>query len=101
MPRKAPVAGQVSAETSAARAPRKSARERGYTWQWEKARAAFLAIHPLCVLCEALGVVTPATVVDHIRPHRGDRNLFWLVSNWQALCKACHDAKRGEEKGRR
>lgn len=34
-----------------------------------------------------------ATVVDHIIPHRGDQKLFWDRSNWQALCKSCHDSK--------
>lgn len=34
-----------------------------------------------------------ATVVDHIKPHRGDKILFWDESNWQALCKQCHDRK--------
>lgn len=32
-----------------------------------------------------------ATVVDHIIPHRGNKDLFWDESNWQALCKKCHD----------
>jgi 5-methylcytosine-specific restriction protein A len=36
-------------------------------------------------------------VVDHIVPHRGREQLFWDESNWQALCKACHDRKTGEE----
>lgn len=34
-----------------------------------------------------------AEVVDHIVPHRGDEKLFWDESNWQALCKRCHDSK--------
>lgn len=34
-----------------------------------------------------------ATVVDHIKPHRGDQRLFWDEDNWQALCKECHDRK--------
>lgn len=57
----------------------------------------FLAEHPLCVKCMERGVYTKATVVDHIIPHRGDRLLFWDKSNWQPLCKACHDKKTGEE----
>ena len=35
-------------------------------------RAAYLARHPLCVPCEAAGRLEPATVVDHVVPHRGD-----------------------------
>ena len=40
-------------------------------------------------------VLTPATVVDHIVPHRGDHALFWDEQNWQPLCKSCHDKKTG------
>ena len=40
-----------------------------------------------------------ATVVDHIIPHKGDSDLFWDESNWQSLCKRCHDSfKQKEEK---
>ena len=41
------------------------------------------------------GNLTPATVVDHIIPHRGDMKLFWDESNWQALCESCHNHKTG------
>lgn len=43
--------------------------------------------------------MTQATVVDHIVPHRGNAVLFWDETNWQSLCKGCHDsAKQSEEK---
>lgn len=67
-------------------ANRPTARQRGYTGAWQKARAEFLAYHPSCACC-----AYPATVVDHIIPHRGDMTLFWDKSNWQALCRPCHD----------
>lgn len=66
-------------------ARRPSARERGYDGAWQKARSGFLAHHPRCRRCSA-----PATVVDHVRPHRGDRKLFWDRLNWQSLCVTCH-----------
>lgn len=107
------------------REDRPSACKRGYDGRWRKARAAWLHDHPLCVECEAegqlpmllfqiivavtLGIVivnspgagrlTPATVVDHVVPHRGDKDLFWdSEENWQGLCTAHHNAKtaRGE-----
>ena len=74
---------------------RGSRHERGYTYRWEKARAAFLGEHPLCKACYQEGRVEPATVVDHIKPHRGDLTLFWSTDNWQSLCKRCHDVKTG------
>ena len=78
---------------------RESASKRGYNRRWRRARAAFLRRHPLCVACARVDRVTAATVVDHIVPHKGDTVLFWLVSNWQALCKRCHDRKTAREDG--
>ena len=52
---------------------RPSAARRGYGPRWRRARAAFLAQHPLCAACRAQGRVVPATVVDHVVPHRGDQ----------------------------
>ena len=74
---------------------RGGANKRGYDSRWRKARALFLRHHPLCVICLRHWWMTPATVVDHIVPHRGDEKLFWDKYNWQALCKACHDEKTG------
>jgi 5-methylcytosine-specific restriction enzyme A len=76
---------------------RPSATRRGYGPRWRRARAAFLAQHPLCATCKTRGCVVPATVVDHIVPHRGDPALFWDEANWAALCKRCHDAKTARE----
>jgi 5-methylcytosine-specific restriction protein A len=83
------------------REPRPSARERGYDSRWDKARKTYLMSHPLCVMCQKEGRVTPATVVDHIKPHKGDQQLFWDTANWQSLCKPHHDRdKQREERGR-
>jgi 5-methylcytosine-specific restriction protein A len=76
---------------------RPSATARGYGPRWRRARAAFLAQHPLCAACQAQGRVMPATVVDHLVPHRGAAVLFWDERNWQGLCKRCHDAKTAQE----
>lgn len=72
---------------------RANAASRGYDSKWRKARNRFLKLHPLCVRCQAQGSLVKATVVDHIKPHRGDQYLFWDESNWQSLCKRCHDKK--------
>lgn len=80
----------------------KTAAQRGYGYKWQKARETFLANpeNVLCVMCAEVGRVTEATVVDHRIPHRGDMSLFWDRSNWQPLCKRCHDShKQAEEKG--
>src|SRR5689334_15702372 len=79
-------------------ARRGSARERGYNTRWEKARKTYLMRNPLCVMCQKEGRVTPATVVDHIVPHKGDTALFWdTENNWQPLCKPHHDRDKQRE----
>ena len=74
---------------------RGGASARGYDARWREARAIFLKQHPLCAFCQAEGKIVPATVVDHIIPHRGDQRLFWDQTNWESLCKECHDKKTG------
>lgn len=76
-----------------------SSSERGYTYAWQKARLRFLQAHPLCVMCQPK--VQAAEVVDHIIPHQGDQTLFWDESNWQPLCKQCHDTDKAAIEGRR
>lgn len=71
---------------------RPTARQRGYDATWEKDRAAFLKANPSCVHCGA-----PSTIVDHIKPHRGDRRLFLAPSNRQALCTTCHSSTKQRE----
>lgn len=70
------------------------------TTRWQRLRKRFLLEHPLCVECERLGRITPATVVDHIKPHEGNPEMFWDEDNVQSLCKPCHDSKTAREDGR-
>ena len=75
-------------------ANRLSARKRGYDASWQRERVVYLAANPYCRRCNA-----PATVVDHIQPHKGNRTLFWNRSNWQPLCTTCHSsAKQAAER---
>lgn len=70
-----------------------------YGRKWGKARRLHLANNPLCVMCKAKGKIVAAEVVDHIIPHREDKQLFWDPNNWQSLCKFHHDStKQSEEK---
>lgn len=81
---------------------RGSARERGYTRDWEKFRYGFLSEHPLCLYCETQGRLTPAEICDHIMPHEGDPDRFWPPDGVAAAdffapcCKACHDGPKQE-----
>ena len=67
---------------------RPSARQRGYDTAWQRIRAEFLKAHPNCIICKE-----PATVVDHIEPHRGNLALFLNPANWQPVCGPCHNRK--------
>lgn len=71
--------------------------ERGYGGRWQRESKRFFREHPMCNICFQNGIITEATVVDHIKPHRGDQKLFWDRGNWQALCKSCHDNKTLKE----
>lgn len=69
------------------------------TAEWRGLRKAQLRLQPLCRLCFALGQMVAAGVVDHIKAHRGDRDLFRDPGNLQSLCKHCHDGhKQAQER---
>ena len=71
------------------------------TKAWHRLRAITLRDNPLCVYCEQLGRLEPATVVDHVVPHKGDEGLFFN-GELASMCKSCHDGakKRLEMSGR-
>jgi 5-methylcytosine-specific restriction protein A len=100
MPRAAKTFSQLFRPKIKPQDNRESAAKRGYGRAWQKASKAFLMQHPLC-MCDECGEgvkrVTPATVVDHRIPHRGDMRLFWDQSNWQSMSKEHHDRKTAKE----
>jgi 5-methylcytosine-specific restriction endonuclease McrA len=71
------------------------------TPQWRDLRRAQLRDHPSCYLCLQQGYDTPATIVDHDIPHRGDRRLFFDARNLRSMCKPHHDSTkaRAERRG--
>lgn len=51
-----------------------------------------------CPHCREQGLV--ATVVDHIKEHKGNRRLFFSRTNVQSMAKPCHDKwKQSQERG--
>jgi 5-methylcytosine-specific restriction protein A len=50
-------------------------------------------------MCEQMNRINPATVVDHIEPHKGDMVKFWDETNHQGLCTPCHNSKTAREDG--
>ena len=59
--------------------------------RWKKRRRAQLRVHPLCAICLQRNLVVPATTVDHVEPHQGDRHKFEF-GTLQSLCTLCHDS---------
>lgn len=75
----------------------KTSTQRGYNYAWQQAREQYLRANPLCVYCKRKGLLTAATVVDHMVAHRGDQELFWDRENWQSLCATCHSGDKQRE----
>jgi 5-methylcytosine-specific restriction protein A len=76
---------------------RPTARQRGYTAEWQRESRLFLnrAENRFC----ACGCGRYADLVDHRIPHRGDASKFWDKSNWQPLATHCHaSAKQSAER---
>lgn len=67
-----------------------------HTARWARIRKRQLAKDPWCAQCLLQDVYTPATVVDHVIPHRGDPVKFYR-GPFQSLCKTCHDRKTAKE----
>ena len=86
----APKPVSAGGKSASWRVDRSSSSARGYTYEWQQARAEFLRSNHWCVMCRKRGRFTAATVIDHINPHNGDMVLFWDRTNWQSLCTTCH-----------
>lgn len=85
---------------------RETAQQRGYTSHWARVSQQHLRQYPLCGMrapdaypdgwrgaCHEQGRITAAECTDHIRPHKGDQNVFWDRRNFQALCANCNRIK--------
>jgi 5-methylcytosine-specific restriction protein A len=58
---------------------------------WLRRREHQLREKPLCERCAREGIVTAATVANHIEPHRGDWGKF-INGRLESTCKPCHDS---------
>ncbi len=68
---------------------------------WREIREQQLSAEPFCRRCMATaGRVEPATVVNHLEPHKGDWDRF-TNGPFESLCKPCHDGpvQREERRG--
>lgn len=77
----------------------KKTTERGYGWDWQQCRDAFIKEHPVCAdpFGRHVGRVVPADHVDHVVPlSKGGNRLDF--ANLQALCAGCHNHKTASER---
>lgn len=73
---------------------RKRSKQFYETKQWKLIRINTLQRNGgLCEHCLKNNIITPAVDVDHIIPHRGNKELFFDLNNLQILCKECHSIK--------
>jgi len=66
-----------------------------YGRHWREIRAAYLAAHPLCVMCRYAGRLKPADTVHHITPLAVGGNNYW--HNLMSLCGECHSRLHAEQ----
>jgi len=69
---------------------RPSARQRGYTTTWDKARVLQLRMHPLCS-CGKMAVL-----VHHIKPIDEGGELL-DQDNLESMCRDCHERLHGRK----
>ena len=65
-------------------------RQKLYDGRWANYRFRFLKANPFCYLCSE-----KATVVDHIVPHKGNRDMFVNLHNHMPLCRTHHNIITG------
>jgi 5-methylcytosine-specific restriction endonuclease McrA len=63
--------------------------------RWKRRAKLQLTLEPLCAGCLRHGVVAPATIADHVVPHRGNEQEFWF-GKLQSLCGSCHSGEKAE-----
>jgi hypothetical protein len=63
--------------------------------RWRKRAKHQLRLEPLCRICLEHGLVSPATIADHIEPHGGDWNKFLLGPPRYWLPRAKRDGTLG------
>jgi 5-methylcytosine-specific restriction enzyme A len=65
--------------------------------QYRARRKQQLQKQPMCEECLAQGRTPPATIADHVEPHKGDIRKF-RTGRLRSLCKPCHDLKWGDDR---
>ena len=61
------------------------------TKRWRNLRKRQLTRHPYCACICHHGEQVKANTADHVKPHKGDRKLFFN-GKLQSLCAHCHNS---------
>ncbi|WP_279483421.1 HNH endonuclease [Aureimonas sp. SK2] len=91
-PRSQPARIDMRREYDAKRRRTKPWRALYKTPEWQAIRVSVLTDEPLCRRCSGRGLVTAATVVNHVERHHGDPVKFF-GGPFEPLCKPCHDGE--------
>ena len=65
--------------------------------EWKLARAIRLDSEPMCRNCRASGILSAASVVDHIVAIEAGGSML-DQDNLQSLCESCHNSKTGRDR---
>ena len=79
---------------------RGSFRERGYSFEWDKARKLYLSKNPLCEICATKNKIVQSVLVHHKVPITEGGALL-DYNNLQALCNNCHENIHGKDRFKR
>lgn len=60
------------------------------TPEWKTYRFRFLHYNKNCYAC-GVSKDSAKLIVDHVKVHKSDEELFWNVSNFIPLCNRCHN----------
>lgn len=74
--------------------------ERGYDGRWKALSVRVRIEQPLCEVCLAAGIVTPATEVHHKITIEDAPWLRLERSNLMSVCNVCHDAEHAAMVGK-
>jgi 5-methylcytosine-specific restriction endonuclease McrA len=61
--------------------------------RWRNRAKHQLQLEPFCAFCMLDNRAVMATIADHVTPHNGDANAFWL-GELQSLCAHCHNSSK-------
>lgn len=71
------------------------------SWKWRKFSKRYKRENPLCIKCKQEGIITAATVTDHITRYADGGEGFDLNNlkpiHFQSLCDFHHNQKSGKE----